>query len=341
MGAYGLRTQIWSNNWKSAALLAGFPFLLLILLYGLNVLFLAMSEGGDRVDLALTQAFYSLPGFLPFAFIGAAIWFAIAWLAHQSIIDAATGAKPISRTDNPQLYNLLENLCISRGMTMPTLRLIDTPVRNAYASGLRAGKMSVTLTTGLIEALDEAELQAVMGHELTHIRNRDVRLLVISIIFVGIFSFVGEIIFRNIFYMNLGRNDRHRRSGGGNAGVLVLIAFAIIGVSWALAVMVRFALSRRREFLADAGAVDLTRNPDAMISALRKISANADLKNAPRDIKSMFIENPAASGGLGGLFSTHPPMDKRLEALVMMGGRDPGPYQEPQKIAPPDQGPWG
>jgi heat shock protein HtpX len=222
---------------------------------------------------------------------------------------------------------------------MPTLRIIETPVRNAYASGLREGKMSVTLTRGLIQTLDASEIEAVMGHELTHIRNRDVRLLVISIIFVGIFSFAGQMIFRGMFYSNMGRAGRSRRSGGGNAGALVLVAFAIIGISWALAVLVRFALSRKREFLADAGAVDMTRNPDAMISALRKISANADLAKAPNEVKSMFIENPAASGGLGGLFSTHPSLDKRIEALVMMGGRDP----DFVKAAPPTDkdGPWG
>ncbi len=343
MGAYGLRTQIWSNNWKSIALLAGFPFLLLLLLYGISVLLYALGGQGGRVDVAMEQAFYALPDYLPFAFIGAAIWFGVAWLFHQSIIDAATGARAISQKDNPDLYNMLENLCISRGLTMPTLRLIETPVRNAYASGLREGKMSVTLTRGLIDALDPDELEAVMGHELTHIRNRDVRLLVISVIFVGVFSFVGEMLFRGMYYTNLGRSNRHRRSGGGNSGVLLLVAFAIIALSWALAVLIRFALSRRREFLADAGAVDLTRNPDAMIRALRKISVNADMTGTPRDIKSMCIENPAASGGLGGLFSTHPPLDKRLEALVMMGGRDPGPavIAPPESQPGPQKGPWG
>jgi heat shock protein HtpX len=339
MGAYGLRTQIWSNNWKSGALLAGFPFLLMVLLYGVSVLFLALGGETRRLDIALQQALYNLPNIAPFAFLGALVWFGIAWLFHQNIIDASTGARAVTRKDEPSLYNLLENLCISRGLTMPTLRIIDTPVRNAYASGLSEGKMSVTLTRGLVETLDVSEIEAVMGHELTHIRNRDVRLLVISIIFVGIFSFAGQMIFRGMFYSNMGRAGRSRRSGGGNAGALILVAFAIIGVSWALAVLVRCALSRKREFLADAGAVDLTHNPDAMISALRKISANADLAKVPSEVKSMFIENPAASGGLGGLFSTHPSLDKRIEALVMMGGRDPGFV----KAAPPadKDGPWG
>jgi heat shock protein HtpX len=338
MGAYGLRTQIWSNNWKSIALLAGFPFLLLLLLFGFSVLLMAFGGAEGRLDALLSRALYALPGYIPFALAGSAIWFGIAWAFHQNLIDAATGARPVSRKEQPELYNLLENLCISRGMPVPTLRIIDTPVRNAYASGLRMGKMSVTLTRGLIETLEPAEIKAVIGHELTHIRNRDVRLLVVSIIFVGIFSFVGQLVFRGMYYGSLGRMGRSRRSGGGNAGALMLVAFAIIAISWALAVLIRFALSRRREFLADAGSVDLTRNPDAMISALRKIAANADLTGAPGDVKSMFIENPAASGGLGGLFSTHPPLEKRIEALVMMGGRDPGLIE----VTPPKtkSGPW-
>ena len=346
MGAFGLHSQIWSNRWKSALLLAGFPVLLLMLLYGLELLFLAISDAGGSLDALLRQALYTLPGALPFALAGAAAWFTIAWFAHQAIIDAATGARPVSRKDNPELYNMLENLCISRGLTMPTLRIIDTPVRNAYASGLREGKMSVTLTRGLIETLEPDEIEAVMGHELTHIRNADVRLLVIAVIFVGIFSFVGEMVFRSMIYTNLGRSHRSRRSGGGNAGVLVLIAFAIIALSWLLAVLVRFAISRKREFLADAGSVELTRNPDAMISALRKIAANADLTGAPRGVKAMFIENPAASGSFGGLFSTHPPLQARIKALVMMGGRDPGPVPGPALADTPGpwdapKGPWG
>ncbi len=340
MGAFGLQSQIWSNRWKSMALLAGFPVLLLVLLYGLNLLFLAFSGTGGSLDMLLRQALYNVPAALPFAFAGAGAWFAIAWFAHQAIIDAATGARAISRKENPELYNLLENLCIARGLTMPALRIIDTPVRNAYASGLREGKMSVTLTRGLIETLEPHEIEAVMGHELTHIRNADVRLLVIAVIFVGIFSFVGELVFRSMFYTNLGRSQRSRRSGGGNAGVLVLIAFVIIAISWLLAVLVRFAISRKREFLADAGSVELTRNPDAMISALRKIAANADLTGAPRDIKAMFIENPAAAGSFGGLFATHPPLEARIKALVMMGGRDPGPIATAEADATRPLGPW-
>ncbi len=334
MGAYGLRTQIWNNNLKSMLLLAGFPFLLILFFFGLSVLWIAMTGVDVPISAALTQAAYSLPRLLPFAFMAAGIWFVIAWFSYQTMIDMATGARKVTRKEEPELYNLLENLCISRGLSVPDLRIIESPVRNAYASGLREGRMSVTLTRGLIDVLDTAEIEAVMGHELTHIRNRDVRLMVVAAIFAGIFSFVGQMLFRNMFYMNLSRNDRHRRSGGGNAGMLILIAFAIIAITWVVSLLVRMALSRKREFLADAGAVELTHNPDAMIAALRKISANADMGQTPSDIKAMFIENPVHPRNFAGLMATHPPLEKRIAALVMMGGKD----VQAEESAP---GPWG
>ena len=327
--AYGLQTQIWDNNLKSGLLLAGVPMLLTLMIYASVVLFGVMS--GQQHDLisGLTAAALALPSLLPFALVGAGGWFAIAFFAHQKMIDLSTGARAVTRKENPALYNMLENLCISRGMPVPKLRIIETPARNAYASGIRQVSMSVTLTRGLIDALDDDELEAVMAHELTHIRNRDVRLLVIAIIFVGIFSFVGEVLFRGMFRVNLLRNNSARRAGGGNAGVLILLALLIVGITWALAVLVRFAISRKREFLADAGAVELTRNPDAMISALQKISGRSEL-SAPPDVRQMCIEN-AASSSFQGLFATHPPMEKRIAALVMMGG----------KIHEPKTGPWG
>jgi len=329
MAAYGLQTQIWNNNLKSILLLCGFPILLSGLLFALLLLFDVMS--GRAVDLqsSLFNAGTAIPTILPFAALGAIGWFTIAFFAHQNMIDASTGAKKIERKENPKLYNMLENLCISRGMPVPALRIIETPALNAYASGIRENSMSVTLTSGLVARLDDDELEAVIGHELTHIRNKDVRLLVVAIIFVGIFSFVGEIVFRSMFRVNLVRSRSFRRSGSGNAGVLILIAFLIVGITWFLSVLVRFAISRRREFLADAGAVELTRNPDAMIRALQKISGNSNLE-VPPDVQQMCIEN-AANGGISGLFATHPPIKKRIEALVMMGGQV---QQHPV-------GPWG
>ena len=154
----GLRTHIWNNNLKSLALLAGFPVLLVLLAFAGSVLFNAVAlEAGTIAD-ALSRSARAMPAILPFALAGAGLWFVIAWFGHQAMIDAMTGARAVSRTEEPELYNLLENLCISRGLAMPHLRIIETRARNAYASGLREGQYSVTVTRGLLESLERDEI---------------------------------------------------------------------------------------------------------------------------------------------------------------------------------------
>ncbi len=318
MGAFGLQTHIWNNNWKSVALLAGFPVLLLVLLYGLSVGYVSMAAPINSVEEGLILALEHMTRIWPFALIGAGVWFGIAFFSYQKIIESSVGAHGLSRKEAPEIYNLLENLCVSRGLTMPGLNIIETPALNAFASGLDDKSYKVTVTRGLIDTLDKHELEAVLAHELTHIMNRDVRLLIISVIFVGIFSFIGELVFRGMFRTGL-RVGGHTRSRNGNSrggGVLILIAVALIVVAYLLAMVIRFSLSRKREYLADAGAVELTRNPDAMISALRKISGHSDIE-APNDIQQMMIENTAP---FAGVFATHPKIDKRIEALVNFGG---------------------
>ncbi|MBL4619304.1 MAG: M48 family metallopeptidase [Marinicaulis sp.] len=318
MGAFGLQTHIWNNNWKSVALLAGFPVLLLVLLYGLSVGYVSMTAPINSVEEGLILALEHMTRIWPFALIGAGVWFAIAWFSYQKIIDVSVGAHGLSRKEAPEIYNLLENLCVSRGLTMPGLNIIETPALNAFASGLDDKSYKVTVTRGLIDTLDKQELEAVLAHELTHIMNRDVRLLIISVIFVGIFSFFGELIFRSMFRTGLrvGGHTRSRKGDSRGGGVLILIAVALIVVAYLLAMVIRFSLSRKREYLADAGAVELTRNPDAMISALRKISGHSDIE-APNDIQQMMIENTAP---FAGVFATHPKIEKRIEALVAFGG---------------------
>src|SRR5262245_36940700 len=189
------------------------------------------------------------------------------------MIDAVTGAHEVSRQEEPQLYNLLENLCISRGITMPTLRIADDDALNAFATGLNEKQYSITVTRGLMSALNDQEMEAVLGHELTHIRNGDVRMLVIAVVIAGVISFFGEMIFR-LFFQNAFFGGR--RSGGdsdrkGGAGAAIIIGIVLIVVAWILSIVIRFALSRRREFLADAGAVELTKNPDAIIPAYARL----------------------------------------------------------------------
>jgi heat shock protein HtpX len=338
-GAYGLQTHIWNNNWKTVLLMAGFPVLLILLTYALFLLFAGFSgesAGADAAAGPFVWAAQALAQAWPFAIAGAAIWFTIAYFSYQGIIDMATGARPVERKQEPKLYNLLENLCISRGITMPTLRIMETDALNAFATGLHKGQYSITVTRGLMNTLSDEELEAVLAHELTHIRNADVRLLVIAVIFVGIFSFVGEMAFRSMRFggMSSRRSSGGRDSGGGQA-LAIIVALVIIGVAYALAIVIRFALSRRREYLADAGAVELTKNPDAMISALQKISGNAAV-NAPSEVREMFIENPHSD--FASIFATHPPIERRIAALMKFAGGRVAAQQAAPRLR---TGPWG
>ena len=318
LGAFGLQTHIWNNNLKSGLLLAGFPVLLLLLMYGLSVGYVGLVEPIDNLGEGMVLALDHMQRLWPFALIGAGGWFAIAFFSYQSMIEASVGARGLTRKEAPELYNLLENLCVSRGLAMPRLNIIETGALNAFASGLTEKSYKVTVTRGLIETLDKDELEAVLAHELTHIMNRDVRLLIIAVIFVGVFSFFGELVFRGMFRsgVRVGGHTRSRNGDSRGGGVMILIAIAMIVIAYLLAMVIRFSLSQKREYLADAGAVELTRNPDAMISALKKISGHSHV-DAPNDVQQMMVDNTQP---FAGVFATHPPIDKRIDALVNFAG---------------------
>jgi heat shock protein HtpX len=214
---------------------------------------------------------------------------------------------------------------------------MDSDALNAFATGLNRRQYSVTVTTGLLKALNDQEIEAVLGHELTHIRNGDVQLMVIAVVIAGVVGFFAELFFRSFFYSNWnfggGRSSSSSSSdskGGGAAIIVVVLAVALIALAWALSLVVRLALSRTRELLADAGSVELTKNPDAMISALRKIENRGELSGATSAVMEMCVDNPRE--GFADLFATHPSVDSRVAALVKFaGGHDPG------KLAlPPD-----
>ncbi len=332
--AYGLYSHIQTNRLRTALLLAGFVALLHALLF--SAVLLAQALGGGAFDEIVSRAAQQFARSWPVAAAAAAAWFAVAYLFHQTMIGLATGAKSVTRREAPELYNALENLCVSRGIPMPALEIIETPALNAYSAGLREGQYVVAVTRGLIETLDGQELEAVLGHELTHIRNRDTQLMVVAVIFAGIFAFAGDMLIRG-WDFPYGLSPRGKRTGepsgpddrgygdgggrdrgGGGAALAILVALAIILVSWGLSTLIRFALSRSREYLADAGAVELTKNPDAMIGALRKIEANAAL-DVPSRMEAFFIENPLRAR-MSGLLSTHPAMGDRIEALKRFAG---------------------
>jgi heat shock protein HtpX len=219
---------------------------------------------------------------------------------------------------------------------MPRLRIMETGQLNAFATGLTEKQHAITVTRGLIENLDDAEIEAVLAHELTHIRNDDVRMMVTAVIIAGVISFFGELVFRWLdIFPRWGRSSsssgsRSERKGGGVAFLAILVALVMIAVAWALSLVIRFALSRSREYLADAGSVELTKNPDAMISALTKISGKGELEGVPSGLMEMCVDNPRS--GFADLFASHPPIEERIDALVRYaGGRRP----EPQVEAPP------
>jgi heat shock protein HtpX len=354
MAAYGLYTHIASNKFRSMLLLAGLFVLIYVLVFAGALVAEVMSDSRRTVNFYLAAATHDLIKALPIATIASALWIVIAYFFHQKMIDALTGGHDVTRQEQPRLYNLLENLCISRGIPMPKLKIMESDALNAFATGLNQQQYSVTVTTGLLNVLNDQEMEAVLGHELTHIRNGDVQLMVVAVIIAGVIGFVGEMVFRIFFNGGFrfggGRSsssDSDRRGGGGGAIFAILIAAALVALAWVLSQVVRLALSRSREYLADAGSVELTKNPDAMISALRKIENRGELPGATSAVMEMCIDNPRE--GFADLFATHPSVDSRVQALVKFaGGHDPGPIALPSDIAesgdqdqpPLPPGPW-
>ena len=282
MAAYGLYTHIQSNKRRSIALLIGLFFLVYLLVYAGALLGEALTIDAPPDEL-LRRALYDALYAAPWATLGTALWILIAYKFHQSMIDAVTGGREVTRQQEPRLYNLLENLCISRGITTPKLKVIEDDNLNAFATGMNEKQYSITVTTGLLNSLEDAEIESVLGHELTHIRNGDVRLLVIAVIIAGVIAFFAELVFRLMFQGGFRWRSRDSGDRRGGVGLVILIAFVLIAVAWMLSIVIRFSLSRKREYLADAGSVELTKNPDAMISALRKIEGRGELPG--RDLR--------------------------------------------------------
>src|SRR5665213_2467999 len=371
MAAYGLYTHIASNKFRSMLLLAGLFLLVYVVVYAGALVIEVLNNGNGTVDYYLKVALFDVIRTLPYSSGAALLWIVIAYFFHQKIIDAVTGGVDATRQQQPRLYNLLENLCISRGIPMPKLKIVDSDALNAFATGLNRRQYAITVTTELLKALNDQEIESVLGHELTHIRNGDVQMMVIAVIIAGVVGFFAELFFRsftNFGYYGGGRWSRssssssssssdgdRKGSGGGGAIVVIILAVALIALAWLLSQLVRLALSRSRELLADAGSVELTKNPDAMISALRKIEGRGELPGATSAVMELCLDNPRE--GFSDLFATHPSVDSRVQALVKYaGGHDPGPLalashstdqpddQEPPadgKTPPPlPSGPW-
>src|SRR6202162_944654 len=215
MAAYGLYSHIQSNRRRSIALLVGLFFLIYLMVYAGALVAEALSVDAGS-DVLMQLAWRDFLRAAPWPTVDTALWVVIAYYFHQNMIDALTGGREVTRAEEPRLYNLLENLCISRGIAMPKLKVMESDALNAFSTGMNEKQYAITVTTALLARLDDAELEAVLGHELTHIRNGDVRMLVVAVIIAGAVSFFAELFFR--LWFNWGGGFGRRRSGGGDRG---------------------------------------------------------------------------------------------------------------------------
>ena len=316
MKVVGLQTFIWQNNFRSLVLLLLFPLILSLLIY-LILFGVTVTESTD-VALAGLSAWQLLLTNLGYILAGVGVWFLIAWTFHKAMILGMTGAKPLERKDNKALYDMVENLCISRGVTTPSLYIIEDDSMNAFASGLSPNKAMIAFSRGLLNTLTPQEVEAVAAHELTHILNRDSRFMVIAIIFVGIIQTVAEVFLRT----HIGSSSSNEKGGGNAMLILFAIKILVFIIGFFLTVIVQLAISRRREYLADAGAVELTKTSEHLVTALTKISGDARIEAIDnRSVAQLCIENPLENGHsfLSNLFSTHPSTADRIKALQMIG----------------------
>jgi heat shock protein HtpX len=317
--------HIRNNNIKSTVLLASFALYVALLWFVCCLLWMGLTTKFDPIIMRLAnqhpptlveswQLLFARTVDLTLAYAViptgvVLIWFVAAFFSHKAMIRAGTKAQPIIRSLEWDLYNLVENLSITAGLPMPTVEIMETEALNAYASGLGPEDATIAVTRGLLETLTKDELETVLAHELTHIRNRDTRLMVVAIIFVGVLAFGAQ---------SLGRTVWERKHGQPLAGtdiVLFAVAAALAGLAYLFGQLARFALSRTREYLADAGAVELTKRPECLVSALRKISGREEIADLPASFHIMMISSRVES-----LFSTHPPLEARIAALEKYAG---------------------
>lgn len=292
-----LYNQITSNRRRTTVLVA-----LFILFVGL----LGWFTGGLYGD--------SYAGLL-FAALAICILNLIAFFAGDKVALATSGAHLIEKKDNPYVYRLIENLCITAGIPTPKVYIIEDPAMNAFATGRNAEHAKIALTSGIIEGLENEELEGVIAHELSHIKNRDILVATLVVVLVGVVSLIGD------FFLRMRIHGRSNRSNGSAALILVLAGLLLAILSPIVAKLIQFAISRQREYLADASGSLLTRYPEGLAKALEKISKHEQpMLRANHATAHLFFEDPFAhrtkKGGLAyHLFSTHPPIEERIRRL--------------------------
>ncbi len=341
--ANGLYGHIRNNTLKSAALVAGFFVLIALFWYAWCIIFTAIGDiwlpshfarDGMVPDISVLDILYRA-GFRALdrwmiPVVIATGWLIIAYLLYADLIRLATRAKPVTRSEHPRLYKIVERITINAGLPMPRIEIMRSGALNAYAAGLSPDDAVVAVTWGLLDALNDDELEAVIAHEITHIKNYDVRLMVVASVFAGGLTMLGDAVAAWVSSGAQGIETAGSAVLHGSAGAAsdedsavnwmaiaaaIILAIAFLALVHLFAILIRFAISRSREYLADAGAVELTKNPDAMISALRRISENDEIPNIAGPVQAMMI-----SSRIEGLLSTHPSIEDRIIALQKFAG---------------------
>lgn len=293
--------DIAANKRKTWLLLACVSALLLALLWVVG-----RAYGMDNVSSLMAGTLFTV------------VYGVFSWFASGPIALAASGAKEVTKAQAPEVFTLVENLCIANGQPMPRIYVIDDESPNAFATGRDPKHASIAFTTGILRLLNKTELEGVAAHELSHIKNYDIRVMTIVVVLVGAIMLVGDIFLRaNIF----GRRDRDNNAGA----IFMVIGIALAVLSPFLAQLINFAISRKREYLADASGALLTRYPDGLASALEKLAAvNQPMRAASHATAHLFIANPFGASGktasfIANLFATHPPIADRIARLRSMG----------------------
>jgi heat shock protein HtpX len=295
--------QISRNKWKSAALVVFF----MALIFALTWFFEYVTGWGK--------------GGLVLAVIVAMGMAAVGYYSSDKIVLTISRARPVTKDEFPYLYNVVEGLAIAAGVPAPKCYVIDDTAPNAFAAGRKPETASICVTTGLLEKLNRVELEGVIAHEMSHIKNYDVRLQTVVVVMAGVVALLSDWMMRSFWWGGGRRRGRGRDSGGAGGGILVLVGLALALLSPFIATIIQLAVSRKREFLADASGAMLTRYPAGLASALRKISADTEpLEAANKATAHLYIVNPLKDlkGGVNRLFSTHPPIEERIAALEKM-----------------------
>lgn len=293
--------EIAGNRWRTWLLIALFIGLVALLAYVLG----AIAIGGNAGFLVL-----------PFALAISSGSALVSYFAGDKIVLGMSQAHEVSDQQEPQLHHVIEELAIGAGIPKPKVYVIEDSAPNAFATGRDPAHSSVAVTRGLLTKLDRTELQGVIAHELSHVRNFDIRVMLIVAVLLGMAALLSDWVFRSMFWGGRGR-DRDR---GGNA-VLLVVAIVLAILTPIIAQLIQLAVSRRREYLADASGALLTRYPAGLASALRKIAADKDaLEVANKATAPLYIANPLkdAPHFLDGLFDTHPPIEERIKRLEAM-----------------------